>query len=165
MKKFILAVLTVLILAHAPWKLIALGVEVFNVTPGLTRISRDDAHYWQALNLEERLIASGWSVKYAPIEGDVFGETFPDRRAIVIEDRLHWNARYAVLAHEAGHTLQPAWATRNQGEVFAECVAALLAQDGLREHARYLAKYRGDFLLTVFVEWPAMYRAAALLED
>lgn len=84
---------------------------------------------------------------------------------VKVSEALHWNARFAVLAHEGGHIMARGYLNRAQHEAFAESVAALVARDGLREHARYLAEYRIDAILTMLVHWRAIYRAAGVLED
>jgi hypothetical protein len=173
MKRTLLAVLTVFILAHAPWRLIVLGVEVFFVSPGHTRISDQNTRYWEALALESNLIRIGWAVKYetpltmmtrqGPIK--VYGLTVTEEHTVYVDAVLSWDARYAVLAHEAGHVLQPNWMDYAKGDVFAEIIAALVVRDNPREHARYLSAYRGDFLIVALTEWRALYRSAALLRE
>ncbi len=154
---------------HAPWRLAALAAETLVIAPGLTRTSDQDDQYWQALDLQRRLENMGWTVTYVPgisREGQkVYGVTDPSAHTITMDAGLRWNARLAILAHEGGHTLQSGWLTRNQGETFAEAVATLISHDGLREHARYLTGFRADAVLTILVEWRAIYRAAAVLED
>lgn len=165
MRKILLAVLLTLIVEHAPWRLMALCAEVPFLSVTEVRFSDRQDRYWDAQNLEQQLHTQGWTVHYAPLHSDASGFTDFERRDIWIDDRLAWNARLAVLAHEAGHTQQPNWATHNQGEVFAEIVSALIAHDGLREHARYLARMRGDAYLLAVTEWRALYRAADLFSS
>lgn len=168
MKRALLTLLVTFLLAHAPWRLMVLAAEVLVVSRG--HIHTDPGHdqYWQARDLETRLTSLGWTVTYRralTVYGtEAYGVTQPSERAITIDADLSWNARLATLAHEGGHVLQPAWLDRNQGEAFAESVAALVAHDGLREHARYLASMRADFVIVVLVEWRAIYRAAYVLE-
>lgn len=169
MKRYVLAVLVAFIVAHAPWRLALLTATMLGVTPGLTHVTKDDSHYWQALNLERRLNELGWQVNYVRDlnihDRVVYGMTFRDDRVIYVEEGLHWTARHAVLAHEGGHALQPGWLTADQGEVFAEAVATLVTRNGYREHARYLSSYKYDYLLVVVLEWRRIYRAAAWLES
>lgn len=174
MKKALLIFLLLTIALHAPWRLLALCAETLVVSPGLTRVSQGDDLYWEALALEARLVDFGWAVSYEKdprvVVGfmqtvPVYGVTDDHEHTITIDEALHWNARFAVLAHEGGHTFQRSWLNRNQGETFAEAVAMLVSHDGLREHARYLSSYRVEAILTMLVEWRAIYRAAAVLED
>lgn len=170
MKKIVLALLLAFIIEHMPWRLLVLAVEVFVLSPAPTRISMDDSHYWDALTLEGRLIHLGWAVSYKKdlmMNGRrAYGITMPDERRIFVDADLHWTARHTVLAHEAGHTMQPNWIdSRGQAEAFAESVAYLLSHDGVREHARYLSAHRAEFLFMVLTEWPTMYRMASMFED
>jgi hypothetical protein len=169
MKRTILALLTVFILAHAPWYLLALGVQTLWMNPGHTQFSTEDDAYWDALRLEARLIDLGWAVNYSHDLNSggqaAYGLTSQSEHTVWIDQSMHWNARFAVLAHEGGHILQPGWMTREQGEIFAETVSALVSRDGLREHARYLSRYKLDFMLITFMEWRQIYRAAAVLRD
>ena len=150
------------ILNHAPWRLMALAVETFVVDEGYVRISQADDHYWRCLDLAARLERLGWTVTYEPLSASYFGVTDPHDHTIRINETLHWNARLATLAHEAGHVFQPARLTQNQSEMYAESVAALVAHDGLREHARYLATLKGD-LVTMIMYWPDIYNVAGML--
>lgn len=171
MKRTLLVFLLLTIGAHAPWKLMALFAETLVVSPGFTRTDEGQDKYWQCQELIDKLERFGWDVEFVNgLEAQgIYGLTMVDPvegvRSIKIEETLSWNARYNVLAHEGGHTLVPTWSiSRGQNEVFAESVAALMAHDGLREHARYLAKHRGDiFIMVAF--WPEIYRAAATLEN
>ena len=167
MKRLVLALLVTLIAFHAPWRLMALGVETVLMSPAHTRTSDGDDKYWKALDLELKLISLGWEVSYQPrlsLNGqEVYGLTDPGPRIVLIDARLHWNARLAVLAHEAGHIMSPMGLTREQGEVFAESVGALVSHDGLREHARYLADVKAE-VLVMAIFWRDIYRAAAVLE-
>lgn len=177
MKKIVLALLLGYIALNFPWRIAALTVEVLSMKPGHTRVSDGDDQYWDALDLEAKLIHLGWAVSYekdlkvyprGPFGPavEVYGVTDEEERTIKVDEKLHWNARYAVLAHEAGHTFEPSWADRAQGEAFAEGVAMLVARDGIREHARYIAgNARWEFLFMALSESTAMYNAAALLED
>ena len=169
MKAGVLAFLLAAILVHAPWRLAVLAGETLVVSPGFTRVSDADDQYWQALDLEGRLVGLGWEVSYVPsIEHNgqpAYGLTNFDAHTIWIDAALHWNARYAVLAHEGGHIMARGWLTTHQHEAFAESVAMLVAHDGFREHARYCADFRIDSILTMFVHWRAIYRAAGVLED
>lgn len=161
--------LFVIVAMHAPWRVMVLGAEVLTMAPSRVRTDNQTDRYWDALSLESRLVALNYSVAYLrdlKIDGqEVYGYTSPNDHAIVVEAGLSWNARLAVLAHEAGHTLQPGWASTRQGEAFAETVAMLISHDGYREHARYLAQHRMDTLFMMLVEWPGMYHAASILED
>ena len=169
MKKALFVLLLSTIAIHAPWRLMALAVETLVVQPGPTRFSSDNDKYWDALELEARLIDLGYMVGYGPqliVNGQsAYGLMAPGEHVIMIDQRLSWNARFAVLAHEGGHVLQRGWYTRAQGEAFAESVAALVAHDGLREHARYMSGFKMDAIWVMLTDWRAIYRAARTLED
>lgn len=169
MRKVLLAVLLTLIVTHAPWRLAVLGVESMFLTPGYARISTENTRYWDALDLTQSLENLGYRVEYVPKivynGNEALGVTMPEMRKIFIDQTQTWNARFTTLAHEGGHVLQPAGLTEGQGEVFAEAVAFLVDGGGAREHARYIARYRGDTIVMLLAYWPEMYRAASLLED
>lgn len=170
MKRGVLAFLILMIFAHAPWKLMALAAETLVLHPGATRVSHENDQYWETMALYSRLTGMGWRVTVAdelvsPDGMPAYGLTNTGTHEIEIDQTLSWNARYAVLAHEGGHTFQPSYATRAQGEVFAEAVATLVCHDGIREHARYLSLYKTDTLLVLLTESSAIYHAAAVLED
>jgi hypothetical protein len=152
-----------------PWRLSIMAAETFLVTPGHTRLSGGVDRYFEAIDLEWKLTTLGWTVVYEPepmlMGQPALGITYSSEHRIVVDKALSWNDRYVVLAHEAGHTLQPGWVDRNEAEVFAEGVAMLVTQTGPREHARYLAGVRGDAILMVISESAAMTHAAALLGD
>jgi hypothetical protein len=153
----------------APWRVMTFAPEVLIMHPGHVRGDKGTNRYWEALSLEAKLETMNWSVTYASdikVDGrEAYGVTDFEKHAITIDADLSWNQRLAVLAHEAGHTMQPGWVTARQSEAFAETVAMLVSHDGYREHARYLAQHKMDTLFMLFVEWPAMYHAAAVLED
>jgi hypothetical protein len=169
MKRGLLIILLTFIAFHAPWRLAALVAETLSLHPGETRFSQTDDQYWEAMQLEGRVIALGYRVGY--VNGIVvngfpaYGVTDNRQHLVEVDASLHWNARFAVLAHEAGHVVEPIWVHGQSAEVFAEMVAALVARDGLREHARWLSDSKGEVLLMALTEWPAIYHAAALLED
>lgn len=169
MKRALLTLLLAFIVVSAPWRLMALSTQLFVVHPGLVRVATTDVHYWDALALEARLEGMGWSVTYAPslvFNGTpAYGLTNPMLHAITVDSALHWDARYAVLAHEAGHTLEPTWVSRTEGDCFAEGVAALVVGDPLREHARYMSPTPWQCSMFFVVEWPRVYRAAAVFVD
>jgi hypothetical protein len=169
MKKALLAFLTLAILMHAPWRLAALVAETMVAHPGLTRVSDGNDKYWDVMALEARLVDLGWELKYEKhinIWGhEVYGLTNPEEHIIYVDADLSWNARFAVLAHEGGHVLQRGWYNRAEGDAFAEAVAALVAHDGLREHARYLSSFKMSAVWVMVTDWRAIYRAAGVLED
>lgn len=168
MKKTLLVILA-LLLVHAPWRIALVTAEALYLNPGLTQEVTTNDKYWQVMELESKLIAYGFEVQYkkqVDLLGDpAYGVIDPAMHTITIDASLSWDMRYAVLAHEAGHHLQPVWANRNQREVFAELVSTLVSHDGYREHARYLARTKIDLLVMVLLDWPAVYHAAAVLED
>lgn len=171
MKRTLLALLLTYVALSFPWRLAALGVEVFTVKPGQTRFTDKNDHYWDALQLELNLIRLGYKVQYVrDLEvhepggsHKVDGVTYPALHLIQIEEALSWNARAGILAHEGGHALQPLWVQGEDGESFAETVAALVGGNGLREHARYMSRFKGAFFFIAIAEWRAAYSAAAQL--
>ena len=163
----VLALLLSFIITYTPWRLVALTYYVMTTPATMVQVPSDHDRYWDAIYLAHRLEQFGWTVTYVPVKDthgfDAYGLTFFQNRAVVVEEALSWTARYAVLAHEGGHTMQPASLTGQQKEVFAEIVAALVTRTHLREHARYLARTRGDYLLVVITEWQRLYRVATIL--
>lgn len=168
-KRLLALLLTLYIVLMAPWRLLVLAAETFAVRPGAPHFTTDDSRFWQAIRLEERLLSMGWSVRYPTqiqfMGQEAYGVTSPGEHVIVVESALHWSARAAVLAHEAGHTVQPIWVSRVEGDCFAESVATLIMHDGYRDHARFLASARWTCLGLMLAEYPAIYRAADLLTD
>jgi hypothetical protein len=166
MKRIAIALLLAFALEHAPFRLAALVTETLVMKPGPVRVVHPNDRFWDAIDLETRLLSMGWQVMYRPILGaGLFGVTDSRQHTITVDSSLKWNARYAVLAHEAAHTLQPFWLSTEQGEAFAEIVSMLLCHDGLREHARYLADKKVDVVLVALVEGAAAYHAVAVLTD
>ena len=167
MRKLLLGILLTIIALQAPWRLAALFVETLLVTPGWARMDSGQEQYWATRDLQVRLDARGWTVNYesnlALDSSPAYGTTDRATRTIAIDASLSWNARRLVIAHEAGHILQPAWLNHNQAEAFAGAVAGLVSHQ-TRESARYLSKFRADSLLVMIVEWRAIYRAAAVWE-
>jgi len=166
---FVLGAVLALLISMAPFRLMGLTAEMFMLRPGNTHNAATTAHYWDVQDLSTRLNRLGWRIIYAtPItmDGDrVYGITVFDEHVIAIDSGLAWDARYAVLAHEGGHTHQPFWVDKAQGDCYAEAVATLVAQDGIREHARYLADNRWTCLGVFLAEWPSIYNTAATLRD
>jgi len=172
----VLAILAFHVAMAFPYRLTALAVESMHMHWHETRQHATNVRYWDVLDLEARLLANGWPVEYVPglMKNEhaygatfhkmqmcsFFGECEEQEQKIVIDAGLSWDERYSVLLHEAAHTLQPERLTENQREVWAECVAALAAHDGLREHARYLAGLKADVWPTVLAYWTDMYRVA-----
>ena len=115
---------------------------------GTTRSSRDDA-FDAAQALEYRLLQLGATVVFRNLEGtNVLGMTEPDTRRVTVDDRLHWNDRLRVLAHEGGHLLAPGDLEGADVEVFADAVSALVVQrygfDQRAAVARHLAMYKAS---------------------
>lgn len=168
MRRIILALLVAYIVTSAPWRLIWLTGYVLTTSATLVHMPDTNIRYWETLDLEQRLIKLGWTITYKPPsqmdDGGLYGSTEFHTRQIDILDSLSWDGRFSVLAHEGGHTLQPGWANHGRGEAFAEAVAMLMTGDRTREHARYLARMRGDYLLMVITEWQSIYHAASVLE-
>ncbi len=132
-----------------PFRLLALSAELPFVRPGTTRLATTDGRYWDVLALEGRLMALGYTVGYAPglrVEGvEALGLT-------------------NTVTHEGGHVLAPAWVSTGH-ECFAEGVAMLVAHDGVRNHARYLAAIPWTCIGIYLTEFPSLYAAAAILSD
>ncbi len=169
LRAFAYGMLFTLFLAVVPFRILGLaGVTLF-AHPGQPRFTQDDSQFWTAIDLEERLEGMGWSVSYVsrPMidTQPVFGLTNPMLHQIIVDADLHWSARAAVLAHEAGHTLQPAWVGTAEGDCFAEGVSALVVRDGLMDHARYMAPARWTCAFFMLAEFPSMYHAAHVLLD
>lgn len=157
-----------LVLAYQlPWRLLGLVAETLVMRPGITRMTAGHERYWDARDLQTRLEELGWTVKYEPglsVYGTpAYGVTTPAERLIEIDAELGWDGRLATLAHEGGHVFQPVWLSPREREAFAECVALLVARDGPREHARYLASAKWELVLVTLGEWPRIYRAAEVL--
>lgn len=171
MRKLLLALLLAFIVEHAPWRLLALMSEALVLRPGLTQVVQTNDRYWDAQALQIRLYALGWTVTYQhPVvmgEQEVYGQTILQLHLIQVDSALSWDARFAVLAHEGAHALQdiPEWSDSGEGEGFAEAVAAVMAQDGFREHARYLSSHKLALLNTIVFKHARVYRVAALLQE
>jgi len=176
MRYAILALLLAVIVAHTPWRLLALFAETFVVHPGLTRVVPTNTRYWDTLILQERIAELGYPVTYVrdlmvPINMfqvmPVYGVTEKDggKVSIRIEAGLSWDARYAILAHEGGHIFQSEGYSGAEGEAFAEAVAMLVSHDGIREHARYLANRKLALLTVIALDHAKVYRAAATLAE
>lgn len=164
----LIGIVILTIALSAPWKLMVVATEAMFLTPGYSRMnSPGTEQYWDALALQSRLGSLGWEVSFESGLGEkgMYGLTNSDEHAVLIEDSLTWNGRYNILAHEGGHTMQPSWVRPGpQSEIFAESVAALMGKDGLIEHARYMARYRADLHVLIYM-WPSIYHAAAVLQD
>ena len=162
-KLILLSVLLTFVALHAPWRLSWLAVETLAMQPGYLRMPDGVDNYWRAKDLEARLANLGWTVSYEEDHPNYFGQTRYNDHAIVVNKSLSWNAKYAVLAHEGGHVLQPPRLTNEQSEIFAEAVAAMVTGLKVREPARYMASLKGDVLIMV-VYWQEIYRAADTLQ-
>jgi hypothetical protein len=165
MRKILLTILLTIIVFGAPWRLMVLVGEAFAITPSHSVLSPNNDEYWREQALEMRLRSMGWQVFYETdmnyMGQPVYGLTDSSEHIIRIEKSLSWNARFAVLAHEAGHTVQPWWLDRMEGDVFAESVATLITGN-IREHARWLSVAKFETLFTILTEWPRIYTAADL---
>lgn len=168
-QSFILGVVLTVLWAVTPFRLATLGAETFWLHSQLPRFSQADDRFWDAVRLESKLLARGWTVTYAThvsLYGQpAWGLTSLTAHRIFVDEGLHWNARLAVLAHEAGHTMQPDWLAEGEAECFAESVSTLVSRDGVREHARYMASARWTCLGLLLAEFPAIYRAAATFQE
>lgn len=92
--------------------------------------------------------ALGATVTYKSVDDmpGAYGMTYREVRAIHISDAIPIRQKFQVLAHEAGHLLQPeSLASQPEGEVFAEGVAhtvCLRRQMDCRDAGVYLANYK-----------------------
>lgn len=168
-KSYLLAAILAVCVWVAPWRLMSLGADVLVLRPGPVELRTDqDDQYWDCKRLEARLDWLHYDVTYQRdlnyMGSKVFGLTDTNAHHIYIEEDLHWNDRFAVLAHEAGHTLQPGYLDRQEGDVFAESVSYLVAGDR-RNSARWLSSAKPQFIFVALAEWRAIYHAAAVLQD
>jgi hypothetical protein len=175
-KKYVVAALLAAYLLFIPWKLVALLAETLVVHPGLTRTVQTNDRYWDTLVLQERIEELGYPITYTKgltIQANLFqmvpvyGVTRKDdgKVSIEVESELSWDARYAILAHEGGHIFQSELYSHEEGEAFAEAVAMLVSQDGIREHARYLSNKKFALLSVIVLDSARVYRAAAVLSE
>ena len=174
LRKIVLILLLAYIVEHAPWRLMALLAETFFVRSGSTRVAQTNDRYWEARMLQERIEEMGYSVKYTKnlsiltnvgVLG-VYGLTSPTHHTVEIEEGLSWDARYAILAHEGGHALSNSPIhTLDEAEAFAEAVATLVANNGLREHARYLSSRKMALFTVIMLDHAKIYRTAATLME
>lgn len=165
------------ILTHFPWRLCVLGARAMQVSPGAVHLVSGNDAQAATYDLEARLTALGWAITYAPagMTGaggeQAYGLTDWQTHMITVDASLSWNQKYQVLAHEAGHVFAPGWFTQGEHEVFAEAVAYLITQgccnglSNLKEHARYMARFKSSVPFVLFVEWKRAYRAAAFLTE
>lgn len=155
------------LLAIAPLRLWTLAVYTQFSPYGWTRVDAGNQDYWRCKDLQARLEALGWSVSFSiPEDFGAYGMTFPENRRIIISQDLHWNARFSILAHEAGHALDHiSNHSTAEGEAFAEGVAYLIARDRLSEHGRYLARTRAVSFLTLITESDRITAAARFLTE
>lgn len=161
----VLVILIVMLALVFPWRLAMMAAEALWMEPTMIQQRADHDHYWDVQTLEARLkLRYAFEVKYVPglLEDEhVYGMTmYWPERVITIDAGLSWSERWRVLTHEAGHVLQPMRLSNQGHEVWAESVSMLLAHDGIREHARYLAELKADVPLTLLVYWQEIYRAA-----
>ena len=171
LKKVVLALLLAFIIEHTPWTLLALLSESMVLRPGLTKVVKGTDHYWECRALDLRLTGLGWTVSYVShlrngLE-EVYGLTNLANHTIQVDADLEWNARYAILAHEGGHALMSVyeWGDEGDAEAFAEAIGALVAGDGIREHARYLSTRKLNLLNITVLKADRIYRAAAMLQE
>lgn len=116
-----------------------------------TEVTTDDLMYWQCqalINIVRQDL--GASITFTNIDLPVVGMTTIDSRAIQVQERLHWTARFETLAHEAAHLLCPdELEGHGDREVCAESVAMLVVtqagdKDGLYRSAHYLSSLKGS---------------------
>lgn len=113
----------------------------------------DDEFAAQTVRLETVIrFVLGVQVNYIDTKDpDLFGFTQMDPkepRAVNVSQDLHKTARLEILAHEAGHRLQPPTVeATSEAEVFAEAVSFLVCRaaghDTLEKASIYLAVHKG----------------------
>jgi hypothetical protein len=88
----------------------------------------------------QRLVVTVLGVRLqAGTPDGIAGATAREERIIAIDPTLSPNAGLQVLAHEAGHILQPEGLTKAEGEVFADAVSMLVTGDNVKVFSHYLA--------------------------
>lgn len=110
--------------------------------------------YWHVHELEAALyVYTGTRVSYTLGNGPdgAGGYTILEKRLVFVDPAYSWNARLVVLAHEAGHVLQPVHLTEPEGEVFAESVGYLVLRHfgagNVKAHGHYLAQYKSGLYI------------------
>ena len=107
-----------------------------------------------------RLVSTVFGVEIRKGTHDgIAGFVVREARVIVLDSTLSPNAALQVLAHEAGHILQPEGLSKADAEVFADAVAYLVTGDDVHVYGRYLAgSKQGLHVLKTYrreIEWAA----------
>ena len=89
----------------------------------------------------QRLVETvlGVQVQQAGAPPGTAGVSSREHRIIALDGTLSPNARLQVLAHEAGHVLQPDGLSKQEAEVFADAVSLLVTGDDAHVYSQYLA--------------------------
>lgn len=167
-RTLVVSILLAWLWALTPVRLLLLSADSFLHHPGMTRVETGNDAYWKVLDLSMRMGALGWDVGFEhPLDLNgliIYGVTDPTRHTIRVDSALSWDARYAVLAHEAGHTLAPPGLSYPEHECFAEAVAYVYVGDRATEHGRYLSSSRWTCLGLYLSDSSSIYAAVALLK-
>ena len=157
------------------WHLLAACVLSLCSTDPLDRLEREVSGFtfWEQSceapvgNSREqeyrRLQRLAWMVLGVQVQASatpgVAGLASREARIIAIDPTLSPNAALQVLAHEAGHILQPDGLSKAEAEVFADAVAYLVTGDDVHVYGRYLAgSKQGLGVLKTYrreIEWAA----------
>lgn len=137
------------------WHLIVACVLLFCSADPLDRLTRETQSYtaWEQsydaptgdshardLARLQRLVTTVLGVELqAGAPAGIAGYTIREQRVISLDPTLSPNAQFQVLAHEAGHVLQPAGLSTPEAEVFADAVAYLVSGDETKTFSRYLS--------------------------
>jgi hypothetical protein len=108
----------------------------------------------------QRLVVSVLGVRLqAGTPDGIAGVTAREARIIALDPTLSPNAGLQVLAHEAGHVLQPYGLTKAEGEVFADAVSMLVTGDNVQIFSHYLAGSKSGLgVLRIYrkeIQWAA----------
>jgi hypothetical protein len=103
--------------------------------------------------------ALGVQVQQAGAPPGTAGVSSRQHRIIALDGTLSPNAKLQVLAHEAGHILQPEGLTKAESEVFADAVALLVTGDDVHVFSHYLAGSKSGLgVLRIYrreIQWAA----------
>jgi len=117
--------------------------------------SSGDSRTAELEDLKQRLFS--WGVKIEFIDStQLMGQTIRAEKLIYLSSTLDVNAQLEVLAHEAGHLLQPISLTPDKAgeEVWAEMVSVgvlkFYGHDGRQTSANYLAAYKSGLSILPF---------------
>lgn len=136
---------------------------------GIAALAEGNDLYWQTRRLQDILTGLGATVTYTKAPPDQYGVTMYEGRTIMISEDLPWNARFEVLAHEAGHLLSPPALKGGPGaEIFAEGVAAVLCtrvgdEGFIYRSAKWVAGGKGN-LDVLHIYRAEIYRVADFID-